>query len=139
MTAPRESVLRKVREWAEYAEDDLRLAEQSLSMSNPPYRLIAFHAQQCAEKYLKGLLVWHGLEVPRTHSISVLLELCEPVASRAAALRDAELLTDYAVSARYPGIEESVSAEEALEAVALARRVREAVRVELATDGGGPG
>ena len=48
----RESQLRqKVLQWLAYAEEDLRLARHGLTLqSNCPYRLIAYHGQQCAEK-----------------------------------------------------------------------------------------
>ena len=50
MSAP-DAVVRKVLQWLDYADEDLRLAQHGLDMSiaPPPYRLIAYHAQQCAE------------------------------------------------------------------------------------------
>jgi HEPN domain-containing protein len=44
--------------------------------SRVPYRLIAYHAQLCAEKYLKAFLVYHRIDFPYTHDIGRLLELC---------------------------------------------------------------
>jgi HEPN domain-containing protein len=44
--------------------------------SNVPCRIIAFHAQQCAEKYLKAYLVSQKVDFPYTHSIATLLKLC---------------------------------------------------------------
>ncbi len=40
-----------------------------------PFRIIAFHAHQCAEAALKGFLARHNVNFPFTHSISRLLEL----------------------------------------------------------------
>lgn len=58
----------KVKHWIELAEEDLRVAKHSLTMSsNIPYRIIAFHSQQCAEKYIKALLVLHNIDFPYTH------------------------------------------------------------------------
>jgi HEPN domain-containing protein len=37
--------------------------------------LICFHAQQCAEKYLKAILQELGEYVPKTHDLSALLKL----------------------------------------------------------------
>jgi len=62
------AVVAKVRQWARHA---LTLT------SGCPHRLIAYHAQQCAEKYLKAYLVSAGVDFPYTHNISRLLELCE--------------------------------------------------------------
>jgi HEPN domain-containing protein len=49
------------RVWFAKAEADLRSAEYLLTMPEPAYENIGFHAQQCAEKYLKGYLVLHGI------------------------------------------------------------------------------
>ena len=54
MKLPDAPILEKVRQWLAYADEDLRVARHGFSMSEtPPCRAIAFHAQQCAEKYLK--------------------------------------------------------------------------------------
>ena len=58
MKAPDRAVVDKVLKWLNYGDEDLRLARHGLSLSSScPYRLIAFHAQQCAEKHLKAYLV----------------------------------------------------------------------------------
>jgi HEPN domain-containing protein len=55
-----------------YGDDDLRLAKQALLMKSCPYKLAAFHAQQCAEKYLKAYLIDQGIDfgTPTTSPIS---------------------------------------------------------------------
>ena len=56
MSAPDEAVQSKVAQWLAYGDEELRLARHGLTLANnPPFRLIAYHAQQCAEKYLKRL------------------------------------------------------------------------------------
>jgi hypothetical protein len=88
--------LRKVEEWARYAEEDLRLARHALTLTTGcPFRLIAYHAQQCAEKYLKAFLVAAGVDFPYTHNISRLLEICAESQSWPASIREAEELTPY--------------------------------------------
>jgi len=58
MSARDPELVRRARQWAAYAEEDLLLARHGLTLaSSSPWRLIAFHAQQCAEKYLKACLV----------------------------------------------------------------------------------
>ena len=67
MTAPPDEIVAKVREWAAHADDDLRVAEHTLTLPDEcPYRLVAYHAQQCAEKYLKAFLVLRGIDFPFT-------------------------------------------------------------------------
>jgi hypothetical protein len=42
-----------------HADEDLRLARHAFKLkSATPYKLIAYHAQQCAEKCLKAYLVF---------------------------------------------------------------------------------
>ena len=94
MRLPDEPILEKVRQWLAYADDDLRVALYDLSMpETPPFRVIAFHAQQAAEKYLKAYLVFHSVDFPYTHSLRRLLDLCAAIASWAEQVRDAEELS----------------------------------------------
>jgi HEPN domain-containing protein len=44
------------RAWAERAEEDFELARSSLKRRKPFTASACFHAQQCAEKYIKALL-----------------------------------------------------------------------------------
>lgn len=54
MSVTENDILRKVRQWLQYADEDLLLARHALTLkSTAPYRLIAYHAQQCAEKHPK--------------------------------------------------------------------------------------
>jgi HEPN domain-containing protein len=134
MKTPDEEVQRKVREWLAYADDDLRFAHIGLALpgeQRPPYHLVAYHAQQCAEKYLKAYLVCLSVDFPRTHNISTLLELCSDYAQWPLTLRDAEELTDYAVATRYPGEAAGVTAHDAQRAIENAERVRSRVRAAL--------
>ena len=55
MSDERKELEEQVFRWIEIAEEDLLLANHAFTLkSNVPYRLIAYHAQQCAEKYLKA-------------------------------------------------------------------------------------
>ena len=50
--------MRVVRQWVEKAEHDLRNAEHTLTLQdNCPMDTVCFHGQQCAETYIKALLV----------------------------------------------------------------------------------
>jgi HEPN domain-containing protein len=136
MSAAGSEILQKVGQWLGYGDEDLRLARHALTItSGCPYRLIAYHAQQCAEKYLKAYLVFKGVDFPYTHNISRLLELCNEHGGWAETLQDAEELTPFAITARYPGIEEEVTKEEALRAIEIASCVRQRVRAVLLQEG----
>lgn len=118
-------------EWIEKAEEDWNVAQFTLAATHlHVYNAICFHAQQCAEKYLKARLQEDAITPAKTHDLEKLLDLLLPVFPLWAALRPAlAQLTDYAVDFRYPG--ETATFNEAQDAVGLCRSVREAVRLSL--------
>lgn len=62
-------------EWLISAADDLRVIDHLIEDALLTH-MIAFHAQQAAEKSLKALLELSGAEVPKSHSLLRLLSLC---------------------------------------------------------------
>jgi len=74
-------------------------------------------------------------DFPFTHNISRLLELCGEKASWIKPLMNAEELTFYAITARYPGTEEEVTGDEALRAINLSTQVMKSVRKALVEEG----
>ena len=57
-------------EWVVKAEGDFAVLQREIKIrKNPNYDGICFHAQQCAEKYLKGLLQENDLPIERTHNL----------------------------------------------------------------------
>ena len=136
MRVPDPDVVRNVSTWARYAEDDLTYARYGLAMGDRcPFRLVAYHAQQCAEKYLKGYLVLAGVDFPYTHDIERLLSLCASAGASVDGLLGAAELTPHAVVARYPGEADEVVRTDAERAVQLAELVKQAVRQWLADAG----
>lgn len=60
-------------EWVAKAESDYATARRELGVRKQPnFDAVCFHAQQCAEKYLKGLLQKQRLVIPRTHNLEAL-------------------------------------------------------------------
>jgi HEPN domain-containing protein len=119
---------RVVAEWVAKAEGDYTSALRELrARKNPNYDSACFHAQQCAEKYLKGMLqVWQA-PFPKTHDLAKLLDLCVSRHQEWEIFREAlKMLTQYAVVFRYPG--ESATKDEAKHAVGVASTVRDIVR-----------
>ena len=126
----------KVLKWVEYADDDLRMAEIAFAVSsNVPYRTIAFHSQQCAEKYLKAFLVYHSVDFPYTHNISTLIELCMPMVDLNKRLKSAKELSKYAVAVRYPTEYLKISKSEALKTIRSAAKVKKVVMELLKKEG----
>ena len=118
--------LEVVRSWFKKAENDLINAEITIKMENPPCDTICFHAQQCAEKYIKGFLTFNEIYFPKTHSIEGLVELCKQIVPEIESeLEDVEILSSYGVEVRYPDeIYYDIPKEDAQEAIDLARKVK---------------
>lgn len=136
MKSLNKDIVEKVLEWISYADDDLNMAEHGLTIkTGNPYRLVAFHAQQCVEKYLKAYLVYRRIDFPYTHDISYLIELCSEIADWALELADASKLTVYASTLRYPGIDRTVSESDAQKAIDIANHVRNVIRKALLGEG----
>lgn len=117
-------------EWVRKAEEDLVLARQGSRSKIPVHNGVCFHCQQCAEKYLKGLLEELGLPVPRTHNLDDVLNLLLPSHPELRSLRRGLIfLTDFAVDPRYPG--KNTIKRQAAAALRWANRVRTAARALL--------
>jgi HEPN domain-containing protein len=89
--------------WIQAATEDLNAAESLFQ--DGYYHLCAFHAQQAAEKALKGVLRLLG-RIPWGHScLSLLTEalgMVPPAATSAELLEAAQRLDGHYISARYP-------------------------------------
>ena len=122
--------------WIRKAESDLKIGRDGLATEDPATDAICFHMPQCAEKYLKAFLIFHGQEVPRTHDIAFLIMRCTQIAPEFQQLIewDAPSLTTYAVEVRYDPIA-FPTVEEAKYAVSLAEQVRDFVRAKLREEG----
>ncbi len=115
-------------EWVAKAENDLKNAVHTLKLgAKCPTDTVCFHAQQCAEKYIKGFLAFRSIAFPKTHDIESLVGLLPRRANVDLSLEEQRLLTGYAAALRYPTYPD-VSLMEARKAVAKARRVRARVR-----------
>jgi HEPN domain-containing protein len=124
---------RLVAQWASKADHDFRNAEYTLTLQEDcPFDTVCFHAQQCAEKYLKALLLRAGGEPPRTHDLRLLLQRLPADVAVLFRMEDMVELNRYSIEARYPGEWEEISRAEAERAVMLARAIGAAARGLLA-------
>ena len=89
----------------------IRIAEMALSSSHhlfdnhrpKPLEIICFHTQQSAEKMLKCFLVVHNVEIPKTHDLNVLWNMCLEIDERSENIFSSlNLLNRYSVIPRYP-------------------------------------
>jgi len=89
-----------VRGWLRKAASDIVTLEAALGAG--AFDGACFHAQQAAEKYLKGFLAFHDEPFPYTHNVGDLTELCAGINDLFHTLTPmASDLTPYAVRLRY--------------------------------------
>ena len=110
--------------WVEYAEEDFAAARSLMRRKTPLVRPACFHAQQCAEKYLKALLVFSNASFSKTHDLIKLNDLC----AKSGILVEVDinlldLLTGHAVRVRYP--DDSLTKDDVRQAIATAKVVRD--------------
>jgi HEPN domain-containing protein len=115
-------------EWIEKAEGDFHLLEREIrARKNPNYDAVCFHAEQCAEKYLKGRLIEGNISFPKTHDLVLLLDLVLSLEPLWEVLRDdLSFLSGFGVEFRYPG--ESADLEMAKVAMKRCRTFRTLAR-----------
>ena len=118
-------------EWIEKAEGDWTSAQREYrARQRPNDDAACFHAQPCAEKYLKARLEEAGIVFSRTHNLTSLLTLALPVEPTWTVLQPhLTALNIYAVAFRYPG--SSATRSNAANALKDCREVRRIVRQSL--------
>lgn len=118
-------------EWVTKAEGDFATALRELRARKVPnYDAACFHAQQCAEKYMKARLQEEGIAFPKTHDLERLLDLLLPIEPTWDTMRaDLILLTQDAVEVRYPGT--LTTRDEAKESLRICKNVRTKTRTSL--------
>ncbi|RKU12158.1 hypothetical protein C6502_06545 [Candidatus Poribacteria bacterium] len=122
--------VRPERAWFEKADQDLEMARRALGPEKPLPGMACYHAQQCAEKYLKGYLIAQSISFRFVHDLVYLTQLCTTQESVFEKLMSAaEILGEYGVTMRYPMEDlEEPDIEAAREAIELAEQVVALVR-----------
>ncbi|MDZ4858146.1 MAG: HEPN domain-containing protein [Candidatus Hydrogenedentes bacterium] len=104
----------------------MKCARENLQTTTPS----AFTPQQCAEKYLKGTLQENEIPFAKIHDLVVLLDAVVHVAPLLEPFRSSlAMITDYAVTFRYPG--ETSTKEMAHDAIKACTAFRASARVYL--------
>ena len=117
-------------EWVEFAEEDLIMAKSALKRTKPLTTASCFHSQQCAEKYLKAVLVAKDVEFPKTHDLLILNTLCTTAGILTGFTKeDLGRLSGYAVHTRYPGNQPTPN--DAEEAYKITKTIRQFARTFL--------
>lgn len=118
-------------EWIDKAEGDWFAAQQLYrARKHPNYDAACFHAQQCAEKYLKARLEEAGIAFSKTHNLAHLLTMTLQVEPQWIVLQPLmNALSVFAVDFRYPG--KSAAKQDAHQAIKDCRDVRRVLRTAL--------
>jgi len=127
-----EAVAEAARGWIRRADVDVATARKVIDDREgvDPW-VVAFHAQQGAEKALKAALTFEQIRSPRSHELERLATLLSADWGLPHA-RELARLSRYALSGRYPGAEIDAGPEpdwdDAAHALRLAERVAASVR-----------
>ncbi len=115
-------------EWVEKAEGDFASANRELHARKAPnFDSACFHAQQCAEKYLKAVLQEKDVRFGHTHHLEPLVsQIIRFDGSFELIRQESKSLSAAAARFRYPG--HTATKELAREAVAQCSRIRDAAR-----------
>ena len=111
MTPPERYPPDDPREWLNRAKSNLAMAKNRV----PEVYLedLCFEAQQAAEKAIKSVMIKRGVEFPYVHDLARLLSLLEAAGEVVPeTVMQAEELTQYAMSTRYPSLEQPVSEQD---------------------------
>ncbi|HSL45935.1 MAG TPA: HEPN domain-containing protein [Anaerolineales bacterium] len=107
--------------WLLRAKGNLNLAEKGGRLKGVLLEDLCFNAQQAAEKAFKAVCLAQGMDIPKTHSLIHLMDILESSGIEIPNLvREADILTQYAVQTRYPSIMEEITRTEYRDAVKLA-------------------
>jgi HEPN domain-containing protein len=110
--------------WLMRAKGNLNLAEKAGRLKGILLEDLCFNAQQAAEKALKAICLAQGLDIPKTPSLIQLMDILEMRGIEIPKnVRDADILTQYAVQTRYPSIMEEITRTEYRDALKLAAHV----------------
>lgn len=113
--------------WQERAGNDEQ-AIVNLLQAGGPWSTVCFLAQQMAEKYLKGWLVYNKQRFEKTHLLADLLQAASEIDSSFATCEEAALvLTSYYTDTRYPADLPEYTERDAREALEAAQSIKDFV------------
>ena len=107
-----------------HAKSDLAVAEGIESNPDVLPNQTAFHAQQAAEKAIKGTMIHQGIAFPLTHDLQELIKRWTTSGRNwPSTLANVKALNPYPVESRYPGYIHQISRAEVRTAIETAKQV----------------
>jgi len=120
--------------WLKFAKDDFEVGQATLISFGDRYAgIVAYHAQQAAEKAFKAFLVFNDKFVPKTHNLNVLLDQCDALDSDFKNIWiQADRLNPFSIQTRYPDdICTELTREEAEELLRCSEQIIELVEKKI--------
>jgi len=94
---------KQVEDWILLADKDLYAAEILLKNEYPLTNIVAFHAQQAIEKYLKAFLIENDVPLIKTHDLIKLNEMINEINNIGIDESNLIMINEVYIEARYPG------------------------------------
>jgi HEPN domain-containing protein len=114
-----------IEDWLSFAKEDLDTDKALLSGDYLYNRSICYHCQQASEKYLKAYIIYLDLPLNKTHNLSKLIDHINEFDKDILQLEnDAEVLSDYIVTARYPDDSEPIAEDESKLAFVVSEKIK---------------
>lgn len=114
-----------VKNWLLRAYEDLAVIEAITKEKHFFPNPVCFHAQQAAEKYLKGFLAYNDLHVRKIHDLEALVKECEKIDESFKTLNESIVfLNQFYVESCYPDDRIEVSDKDAKKAYDAAMTVK---------------
>jgi len=114
-----------VKSWFQRADEDLALIEVILKEESFSPNPVCFHAQQAAEKYLKGFLAYHDLHTRKIHDLETLIKDCIKIDKSFEELcENANFLNQFYIESRYPDDYVQFSNDDAKKACDVAIKIK---------------
>lgn len=119
--------------WLDFAIKDLQVAQELLKFQDKYVGIVAYHAQQAAEKSLHAYLIFRENSAPKTHDLPYLVKQCSFFDSDFVVFTDrAKALDPFSIQTRYPNhFEYELSHGQATELVDYAYKIVEFVRERM--------
>ncbi len=121
--------------WLRQAREELRSAEKLATDEDPGPHVACYLSQQAAEKALKAVLIFLQIDYPLTHNLDEIRESIPEGWLLKGEHPDLEVLSGWAVKARYPGDWPEATELDGRNAARQARAVYESVLNDLEARG----
>jgi HEPN domain-containing protein len=120
-------------DWLNFAQEDYDVCKELLQHKERYAGIVAYHAQQSAEKAFKCYLKKCEKNIPKTHNLNYLMTECFFIDATFAELqKSAIILNPYSVQTRYPDeLNIALTHAEAVELVGHAEKILNFVTKKL--------